>query len=182
MSLLIFEAGRSFVYVSIDTNIRLRTQCILEAICISIAVSSYLYLLYYVRKNDKNATGKIWNSKSTNARLTRNIAYIFFCQVVLTLPQWTNLVVLVTLEKRITLQLLMNRRIKYCWMMILRFQNSYLNASILLYNHYKEYKMFQRRNNNKSQLRSNVKKANRKLTTISTIKNIYRRGLTSSFQ
>ena len=181
VALLIFEAGRSFVYIFSDTNMRLRSQCILEAICMSITVSSYLYFLYNVRKNNKNATGKIWNSKSTNARLTRVIAYMFFCQVVLTLLQWINLVVLVTLEKHIRLQLLMNRRIKYRLIIILHFENSYLNACILLYNHYKEYKMFQRRNNT-SKLRRNVKKANRKLITISTIKNIYRLGLTSSFQ
>ena len=184
VALLIFEAGRSFIYVSIDTNMRLRSQCILEAVCISITVLSYLYLLYYVRKNNKNSTGKIWNSKSTNARLTRVIGYIFFCQVVLTLPQWINLVVLVTLQKQITLQLLMNRRIRYRWMMFFRFQNSYLNACILLYNHYKEYKMFQRRNN-KRQLRKNVKSvenSNRKLTTLSTIKNIHSLDLTSGFQ
>ena len=181
VALLIFEAGRSFVYVSIDANMRLRSQCILEAICISITVSSYLYLLYYVRKNNTNAIGKIWNKNSTSARLTRVIAYIFFCQVVLTLPQWINLVVLVASEKQITFQLLMNRRIRYRWMMIFRFQNSYLNACILLYKHYKEYKMFQRRNN-KRQLQRNansVENSNKKLTTISTIKNIYRLGLTS---
>ena len=165
LALLIFEAGRSFVYVTIDTDMRLRTQCILEAICISIAITSYLYLLYYVRKTNVNATRKIQNKKSTNARLTQVIAYIFFCQVVLTLPQWINPVVLVTTEKQITFQLLINRRIRYCWMMIFRFQNSYLNACILLYNQYKEYKMFQSRNN-KSQLRRNVNKPNRKLATI----------------
>ena len=172
IALLIFEAGRSFVYVSIDTNIRLRSQCILEAICISITVSSYLYLLYYVRKNNKNVTGKKWNKKSTNSRLTRVISYIFFCQVVLTLPQWINLVVFVASEEDITFQqLFTNRRIRYRWMMIFRFQNSYLNACMLLYNHYKEYKMFQRRNI-KSQLRRHTNSAensDRKLTTISTI-------------
>ena len=172
IALLIFEAGRSFVYVSIDTNIRLRSQCILEAICISITVSSYLYLLYYVRKNNKNVTGKKWNKESTNSRLTRVISYIFFCQVVLTLPQWINLVVFVASEEDITFQqLFTNRRIRYRWMMIFRFQNSYLNACMLLYNHYKEYKMFQRRNI-KSQLRRHTNSAensDRKLTTISTI-------------
>ena len=172
IALLIFEAGRSFVYVSIDTNIRLRSQCILEAICISITISSYLYLLYYVRKNNKNATGKKWNKKRTNSRLTRVISYIFFCQVVLTLPQWINLVVFVASEEDITFQqLFTNRRIRYRWMMIFRFQNSYLNACMLLYNHYKEYKMFQRRNI-KSQLRRHTNSAessDRKLTTISTI-------------
>ena len=79
LALLIFEAGRSFVYVTIDTDMRLRTQCILEAICISITISSYLYLLYYVGKTNANATRKIGNKKSTNARLTQVIAYIFFC-------------------------------------------------------------------------------------------------------
>ena len=172
MALLIVEAGRSLLYVSIDTNIRLRSQCILEAICISITISSYLYLLYYVRKNNKNATGKKWNKKRTNSRLTRVISYIFFCQVVLTLPQWINLVVFVASEEDITFQqLFTNRRIRYRWMMIFRFQNSYLNACMLLYNHYKEYKMFQRRNI-KSQLRRHTNSAensDRKLTTISTI-------------
>ena len=55
----------------------LRSQCILEAICISITISSYLYLSHYVRKNNKNETTKIWNEKSTNARLTRVMAHIF---------------------------------------------------------------------------------------------------------
>ena len=59
MALLIFKAGRSLLYVSIDTNMRLRSQCILEAICISITISSYLYLLYYVRKNNKNTAVKL---------------------------------------------------------------------------------------------------------------------------
>ena len=59
MALLIFKAGRSLLYVSIDTNMRLRSQCILEAIWILIAISSYLYLLYYVRKNNKNTAAKI---------------------------------------------------------------------------------------------------------------------------
>ena len=184
MALLIFEAGRSFLHVSSDTTTRLRSQCILEAICISITISSYLCLLHYVLKNNKNATTKIWDKKSTNARLTRVIAYIFFCQVVLTLHQWINLAVFVISEKQIIFQLLMNRRLKYRWMMIFRFQNSYLNACILLYNHYKEYKMFQRRNN-KSQGRRNAKsvlKSNRKFSAISTVKNTYRLGLASGFQ
>ena len=112
------------------------------------------------------------------------IAYIFFCQVVLTLHQWINLVVLVTSEKQITFRQLMNRTIKYRWIMIFRFQNSYLNACMLLYNHYKEHKMFQRRNN-KRQLRRNAKSvenSKRKLTSISTIKYIYCLGVTSGFQ
>ena len=156
MALLIVEAGRSLLYVSIDTNMRLRSQCILEAICISITISSYLYLFYYVPKNNKNVSEKIWNKKSASARLTRVIAYVFFCQVVLTLPQWINLATFVISEKQITFHLLMNQRIKYRWMMIFRFQNSYFNACMLLYNHYKEYKMFQR-SNIKSQLRRNAK-------------------------
>ena len=145
--LLIFTAGLSVIYVFVDREIRLRSQSILEVICILTSTLSYVYLLCYVRKNTTIKTGSKRSKSSTNARITKVIAYIFFCQVILTLPQWISLVLLVASKEEITLIAAINRRIRYRWMMILRFQNSYLNACILLYNQYKEYKMFQRRNN-----------------------------------
>ena len=182
--LLIFTAGISVIYVFVEREIRLRSQSILEVICILTTTLSYAYLLCYVRKNTKIRTGSKRSKSSTNARITKVIAYIFFCQVILTLPQWISLVLLVASNKEITLIVAINRRIRYRWMMILRFQNSYLNACILLYNQYKEYKMFQRRNNNgrtKRNFRKNSLK-NSNITTSSspTMKTFHRIGDTSN--
>ena len=145
--LMVFTAGLSVIYLFVDREIRLRSQSILEVMCILATTLSYFFLLCYVRKNTKIKTGNKRSKSRTNARITKVIAYMFFCQVILTLPQWISLVLLVASKEEITLTVAINRRIRYRWMMILRFQNSYLNACILLYNQYKEYKMFQRRNN-----------------------------------
>ena len=144
--LLILEAGLSFFYASIDTQTRLISLVILEVLCIIMTISSYFNLLRYVRTNIKNTTRSQRKKNSANTRLTRVIAYIFFCQVLLTLPQCVGLVYSLISNEEVSLRGLTNQRIRTRWMTILRFQNSYLNVCILLYNHYKEYKMFQRRN------------------------------------
>ena len=154
--LLIFEAGLSFFYVSIDTQIRLIYLAILEVLCIIVTISSYLYLLRYIRSNTKNAARSQRKENGANTRLTRVIANIFFYQVLLTLPQWIGLVYSLILKEGVSLRGLTNQRIRYRWMTILRFQNSYLNACILLYNQYKEYKMFQRRNDKSQSLKTST--------------------------
>ena len=149
--LLILEVGLSFVYVSIETQTRRISLVILEILCIMVTISSYLYLLRYVRASTKNTRRSQPKINSANTRLTRVIGYIFFCQVLLTLPQWISLVFSVISNEGVSLRGLTNRRIRVRWMTILRFQNSYLNACILLYNQYKEYKMFQRKNDKQKQ-------------------------------
>ena len=140
--LLVIEAALSFVFSTVKPSTRIRSQFVIKVISILITISSYLYLLRNVRKNTKNVTAVQKIKGSTNARLTKVIAYVFFYQVALALSQWINLLLIITSKEEITFQVLMNRH----WMMILRFQNSYLNACILLYNQYKDYKMLQRRN------------------------------------
>ena len=154
--LLIFEAGLSFFYVSIDTQIRLIYLAILEVLCIIVTISSYLYLLRYIRSNTKNAARSQHKENGANTRLTRVIANIFFYQVLLTLPQWIVLVYSLILKEGVSLRGLTNQRIRYRWMTILRFQNSYLNACILLYNQYKEYKKFQRRSDKSQSLKTST--------------------------
>ena len=109
-----------------------------------------------------------------NTRLTRVIGYIFFCQVLLTLPQWIGLVYsLISNEGGVSLIGLTNQRIRIRWMTILRFQNSYLNACILLYNQYKEYKIFQRRNDKSQSLEtSGWRKSNIKSLSTSNTKSL----------
>ena len=143
--LLVFEFVLSFAYTFIQAEAKILSQSLIEAICIFITISSYLYSWYYVRKSTNNEATNHGNVNNTSARLTRVIAYIFFCQVVLTFPQWMNLLTIATLAVKITVKILINRRATYRWMMILRFQSCYLNAFILLYNQYKEYKISRRR-------------------------------------
>ena len=171
--LLIFEAGLSFFYVSIDTQIRLIYLAILEVLCIIVTISSYLYLLRYIRSNTKNAARSQRKENGANTRLTRVIANIFFYQVLLTLPQWIGLVYSLILKEGVSLRGLTNQRTRYRWMTILRFQNSYLNACILLYNQYKEYKMFQRRNDKSQSLETSTwRKPNMKSISTSNTKSL----------
>ena len=172
--LLILEAGLSFIYVYIDRQTRRISLVILEVLCIMVTISSYLYLLRYVRTNTKNAKRSQRKKNGANTRLTRVIGYIFFCQVLLTLPQWIGLVYsLISNEGGVSLIGLTNQRIRIRWMTILRFQNSYLNACILLYNQYKEYKIFQRRNDKSQSLEtSGWRKSNIKSLSTSNTKSL----------
>ena len=184
LALLVVEAGVSFVFGTVEPSTRIRSQFVIEVISILITISSYLYLLHYVRKNTKNVTANQKVKGSTNTRLTKVIAYIFFCQVALTLPQWINLLLIITSKQEITIQVLMNRRTTYRWMMILRFQNCYLNACILLYNQYKDYKMLQRRND-ESQVPKNsrsMESSNSTSYNTSTIKSTNRLSAASIAQ
>ena len=182
--LLVVEAGVSFVFSTVEPSTRIISQFVIEVISILITISSYLYLLHYVRQNTKNVTTNQKIKGSTNARLTKVIAYIFFCQVALTLPQWINLLLIITSKEEITFQVLRNRRTTYRWMMILRFQNSYLNACILLYNQYKDYKMLQRRND-ESQVPKNsrsMESSNNTSFSTSTMKSTNRLSTASTAQ
>ena len=143
--LLIFEVAFSFAYTFIKAGTTIMLQFLIEAICIFTTILSYLYSWHYVRKSTNNEATNHGDVNNTSTRLTRVIAYIFFCQVVLTFPQWMNLLAIVTSAIKITARILIKRRATYRWMMILRFQSCYLNAIILLYNQYKEYKISRRR-------------------------------------
>ena len=172
--LLILEAGLSFFYVLIDRQTRLISLVILEVLCIMVTILSYFYLLIYVRRSTKNATRNQRRKSGADTRLTRVIVYIFFCQVLLTLPQWIGLFFSIILnEGRVSLNGLNNQRIRIRWMTILRFQNSYLNACILLYNQYKEYKIFQRRNDKSQSLETSTwRKPNMKSISTSNMKSL----------
>ena len=127
--LLIFEVALSFAYTFIKAEAKIMSQSLIEAICIFTTISSYLYS-YYVRKSTNNKATNHGYVNNTSARLTRVIAYIFFFQVVLTFPQWMNLLTIATLAVKITVKILINRRATYRWMMILRFQSCYLTKKL----------------------------------------------------
>lgn len=141
--LLISTFGVSLLYIVVKMSIRSLLKMAIEVLLILVTVFSYINLLQFVRKKSKaarkgqNGAGK---KDASSTKLTRIIAYIFFCQVILSLPQWIYLFVLINLKTEKTLTSIMKQRLIYRWLIILRFSNCYTNAFILLYNHYRDYR------------------------------------------
>ena len=141
--LLISTFGASLLYIVVEMSIRTLVKMAIEVLLILITVFSYVNLLHFVRKKSKAARKGEYGAGKKDAssiKLTRIIAYIFFCQVVLSLPQWIYLFVLINLKTEKTLTSIMKQRLIYRWLIILRFSNCYTNAFILLYNQYRDYR------------------------------------------
>ena len=141
--LLISTFGVSLLYIVVKMSIRSLLKMAIEVLLILTTVFSYINLLHFVRKKSKAARkGQYGAGKkdASSTKLTRIIAYIFFCQVVLSLPQWIYLFVLINLKSEKTLTSIMKQRLIYRWLIILRFSNCYTNAFILLYNQYRDYR------------------------------------------
>ena len=141
--LLVSTFGASLLYIVVKMSIRTLVKMAIEILLILITVFSYVNLLHFVRKKSKAARKGEYGAGKKDAssiKLTRIIAYIFFCQVVLSLPQWIYLFVLINLKTEKTLTSIMKQRLIYRWLIILRFSNCYTNAFILLYNQYRDYR------------------------------------------
>ena len=104
-------------------------QILVELFFILLTTALYGYLLYYVRKREKLFDTNARHGKcSYSKQLTRSIAYIFFCLIFFTLPQFIGMLLPIYFKFRSSIVI----RNKFCWELLSLYSNSYANAAILL--------------------------------------------------
>lgn len=104
-------------------------QILVELFFIFLTTSLYGYLLYYVRRREKLFDTNARHGKCNYSKqLTRSIAYIFFCLIFFTLPQFIGMLLPIYIRFRSSLVI----RNKFCWELLSLYSNSYANAVILL--------------------------------------------------
>ena len=134
MVLFFFTAGLSVLQLAFTLNVLTIMKVVIEITLILVTVALYLHLLHFVGKRTKRV--KPHSGINFSKRLTKTIAWIFFCQVFLTAPQLVYFFILVPYGTVENLTSRLKAKLIFRWMLVLRYSNCFTNALLLLHFQY----------------------------------------------
>ena len=132
LALLIGVILINIALLKVSLYVRSITKVGIEITFILITLASYLYLINFVRKSSRSIQDSIHNKSNYGKEVTKTVAYIFLCQMLLTLPQFAYFFILMPFALTSKLVSSFSAQLIYHAVLILRYTNSYTNALILL--------------------------------------------------